>query len=272
MVRSGNKYIVLLIVSFSFASKILNAKVWQDPVEDYTLECGIPGGRLTLAITGDPKSFNPIVAKETSTTQITAYLFEGLTKQDPRTLEVLPNLARRWHTDDGIAWTFYLRDDVYFSDGKHFSADDVVFTFNELIYNPDIPSSSRDILTIEGKKIIVEKVDAYTVKITLPSVFSPFLRAVGGVEILPKHKYHTLVSEKKFNFSMGLGSKTSDIVGSGPFLLRRYLPSQQVVLEKNPYYWQKDVCGRQLPYLEEIVFIILANPETVLLKFLEKEI
>ncbi|MCK4810525.1 MAG: ABC transporter substrate-binding protein [Candidatus Omnitrophica bacterium] len=262
---------VFLILLFFISPFDILSQVFREPFEDYEFECGPPGGKLIFAITSDPKSFNPIVAKETSTTQITGYLFEGLTTVNPCTLEVIPNLAQSWETEDGIKWIFHLRKNVFWGDGEKFTADDVVFTFNDLIYNPDIPASSRDILTIEGKEIIVEKIDDYTVKFTLPYIFAPFLRTLSE-NILPKHKYYKLVKENKFNFSMGLGYKTSDIVGTGPFYLKSYFPGERVILERNPYYWKKDVCGQQLPYLEEIIFIVIPNAETVLLKFLEKEI
>src|SRR5208282_2590306 len=99
----------------------------------------------------------------------TSLLFEGLTTADPFTLKVIPNLAKSWVVSpDGLQWTFHLRNDVKWSDGIAFSADDVVFTFNDLIYNPDIPSSSKDVLTIEGKPLKVVKIDDYTVRFTLP--------------------------------------------------------------------------------------------------------
>lgn len=245
--------------------------VWEEPLKDYTLECGKYGGKLILSASGDPKSFNPIIAKETSTTAITGFMFEGLTRTDPKTLEVIPNLAKGWETEDGMVWTFHLRDDIYWSDGKKFTASDVVFTYNELVYNPTIPTGSRDIFTIEGKKITVERIDDYTVKFSLPSIFVPFLRALSQ-EILPQHKYANVVKEGEFNFSMGLDAGAQDIIGTGPFRLKKYLPGERVTLERNPYYWKKDECGQKLPYLDRVVFIILPNPETSLLKFLEKEI
>lgn len=271
MRRERSKLLAILFFLFLFIPKSGICDVWIEPYDDYEFACGVSGGKLILSANSDPKSFNPIVAKETSTTQITSFLFEGLTKVDPRTLEVVPNLAGKWETKDGIEWIFYLRDDVYWSDGEKFTADDVIFTFNELIYNPEIPSSVRDILTIEGEQITVEKIDKYRVKFILPGVFAPFLRAI-GTEILPRHKYEPLVREHKFNFSMGLGSKACDIVGTGAYRLKSYLPSERVILERNPYYWKKDACANQLPYLEEIIFIIIANAETELLKFLEGEI
>ncbi len=266
--RRATNNLLLLFLLISLNSF---CEVWQKPPTTYKLECGKYGGRLILYSTSDPKSFNPIVAKETSTTQITSFLFEGLTRIDPHTLEVIPNLAKKWETKNNKEWIFYLRDDVYFSDGVKFTADDVVFTFNKIIYNPKIPTGTRDIFTIDGREIKVEKIDDYTVKFVLPSVFSPFLRALSQ-EILPSHKYKELVDKGNFAFSMGLDSNPSEIVGTGPFRLKKYLPAEKVVLERNPYYWKQDKCGNKLPYLDEIVFIILPNPDTALLKFLEGEI
>jgi len=261
----------LFIVLFLTIQISIVAQVWEKPPSNYEFDCGKPGGSLILYATSDPKSFNPIVAQETSTTQFTSFLFEGLTKVDPRTLKVVPNLAKSWQTQDGKKWIFYLRDDVRWSDGKKFTAGDVVFTFNDIIYNPKIPTGTKDIFTIDGKTIRVKALDDYTVEFVLPSVFAPFLRALSQ-DILPRHKYLLLVSKDKFTFSMGLDSKPEDIVGTGPFRLKKYLAGERVVLERNPYYWKKDACGARLPYIDRVVFIILPNPETALLKFLEGEL
>ena len=262
---------LLIVFIFIFFFPCFASDVWKEPLKDYTLECGRYGGELILSANSDPKSFNPIIAKETSTTAITGFIFEGLTRTDPKTLEVIPNLALSWETEDGKTWLFHLRKDVKWSDGKKFTATDVVFTFNKLVYNPTIPTGSRDIFTIEGEKIIVEEIDDHTVRFTLPSIFVPFLRALSQ-EILPKHKYEKVVDEGKFTFSMGLDSKPDDITGTGPFKLKKYSPGERIILERNPSYWKKDTCGQKLPYLDRIIFIVFPNPETVLLKFLEKEI
>jgi len=268
MARQKNKIFPFFLIFIFLLPNFVFSNPWKEPHKKYNLSCGKAGGRLILATSSDPKSFNSVVAKETSTTQITGYFFEGLTRTDSLTLDVKPNLAKSWETDDGLTWIFNLREDVYFSDGEKFTADDVVFTFNDLIYNPAIPTSSRNIFTIEGQEIKVNKIDDYRVEFILPSVFAPFLRSL-GTEILPEHKYKKLVESGKFNFSMGLNSKPVDIVGTGSFMLKKYLPGERIILEKNPYYWKKDACGNSLPYLEEIVFTIIPNAETILLKFLE---
>ena len=150
-----NNLFLILTITLITPFICLGQTPFKEPYRDYQIECGRSGGSLILATISDPKSFNPIVAQETSTSQITSYIFEGLTRTDPLTLEVLPNLASRWDTKDGKEWIFYLRDDIRWSDGEKFTARDVVFTFNDLIYNSDIPTSSRDTFTIEGQEILV---------------------------------------------------------------------------------------------------------------------
>jgi len=265
---------LLIFLSLSKISFCIQPKspVWTKPSKKYTLEIGNSGGKLIRSTTSDPRSFNPILAKETSTTAITSLLFEGLTKTSVVTLEVEPNLAKNWKVDKtGKNWIFSLRKDVYWSDGEKFTADDVVFTFNKLIYNPDIPNSSRDIFTIEGNQIQVKKVDKYKVEFVLPSKFAPFLRSLSQ-EILPEHKLKQAVKNNKFSSTWGINVNESDIVGTGPFILKKYFPGERITLGRNIYYWKKDKQNNKLPYLDVIIFVILQNQDTALLKFMDKEI
>ncbi|MGE4356987.1 MAG: ABC transporter substrate-binding protein [Candidatus Omnitrophota bacterium] len=251
--------------SASFSKEISSSSI----THNYTPSIGVYGGTLTLATISDPKSFNPIVAKETSTTVITGLIFEGLTRLNGITLEVEPNLAENWIAeDDGLTYIFNLRQDVLWHDGKKFTADDVVFTFNELIYNPNIPTSARDIFTIEGELIKVEKINDYQVRFRLPRRFAPFLMSLGQ-EILPKHILEKPLKEGRFNFTWGLDTPPEEVIGTGPFKLAKYMPGEKVILERNPLYWKRDKKGNRLPYLEKIVFLIVQSQDTAFLKFKE---
>ncbi|MFC1514276.1 ABC transporter substrate-binding protein [Candidatus Omnitrophota bacterium] len=237
--------------------------------EKYSPQCGTFGGTILLSTTSDPKSFNPVVAKETSTTAVTGLIFEGLTTTNGVTMEVEPNLASSWTVSpDGLVWRFELRKDVTWSDGKPFTSDDVVFTFNKLIYNPDIPSSARDIFTVEGKTFTVEKIDRYTVAFRLPLKFAPFLRMMSQ-DILPKHALEAVVEEGKFNYYWGLDADPKELVGTGPFMLEKFFPGERIVLHKNPRYWKQNHCGKRLPYLDKVVYLIVQNQDVGLLKFTE---
>ena len=203
------------------------------------------GGELVFSTTSDPKSFNDIIAKETSTTLVTSHIFEGLTTTNAFTTKVEPHLAERWDvSEDGLRWTFYLRKDVLWNDGQPFTADDVVFTFNDLIYNPDIPSSARDIFTLDGREFKVEKIDGYTVTFELLVKFAPFLRGMGQ-GIMPKHKLKAIVDKGDFNFTWGIDTPPREIVGTGPYMLVRYDPGQRLVFERNPNYWKRAPSGER---------------------------
>lgn len=230
------------------------------------------GGQAVFTVTSDPKSFNPITAQETSSTAVISYVFEGLTRTNGLTLAVEPNLAEKWEVSpDGLTWTFHLREDVLWFDGKPFTADDVIFTFNDLIYNETIPSSERDIFTVDGKKFKVTKLDDRTVRFELPLKFAPFLRAM-GTAILPRHKLDKAVKDGRFNFTWGIDTPVKEIVGTGPYMLDSYESGQRIVLKANPFYWRKDRPGQRLPYIQKLIYLIVQSQDVALLKFLEGEV
>lgn len=210
-----------------------------------------------------------MVAKETSTTMVTGLLFEGLTRINAETLKVEANLAERWDVSrDGLTWIFYLRKNVMWSDGVPLTADDVVFTFNDLIYNPQVANSSKDIFTVDGQTFKVSKIDEYTVEFVLPVKFAPFLRSMSQ-SILPKHKLIKSVQEGKFNFTWGIDTDPKEVIGQGAFVLSEYHPGESIIFKRNPRYWRRSVEGDPLPYLDELVVLIVPSSDVELLKFME---
>jgi peptide/nickel transport system substrate-binding protein len=120
---------------------------------------GKPGGRLVIAEPGDPKTFNPITANESSSQDIYRFLFASLLGFDEFSQEVEPGLADWWtNSPDGKTWTFHLRKNLRWSDGAPLTADDVVFTVNDVIYNPDINPVMADALREDGTNFTVTKI------------------------------------------------------------------------------------------------------------------
>ncbi|MEJ0091297.1 MAG: ABC transporter substrate-binding protein [Limisphaerales bacterium] len=116
-------------------------------------EPGIPGGRLVIGELSDPKTFNPITSNEMSSRDVYRNIFSYLLELDAPTQEVKPSLAESWtNSPDGMTWTFKLRKGLRWSDGAPLTADDVVFTWNDVIYNPKIDNVTRDGFIISGKK------------------------------------------------------------------------------------------------------------------------
>lgn len=236
--------------------------------ESYKPKIGRHGGQIVQASFGEGvKSFNPITAGETSTTDYTTRIFEGLGWSDPWTREVRPWLARSWeHSDDYLVWTFHLRDDVKFNNGMPLTADDVVFTF-QVIYDQKITSSMRDLLTVEGKKWKVEKIDDLSVRFTLPTPFAIFLELASAVEIVCRKVCEPAYLAGTFNSFMGAEATPDQIVGTGPFMLDSYVPGQRLYLKRNPHYWVKDAAGNRLPYLDRMVFVWVQNIDAMMLQF-----
>jgi peptide/nickel transport system substrate-binding protein len=244
------------------------------------LEPGTPGGTLSVASITDPKSWNVVTSNENSTTQYTNMMLRGLVDIDPNNSAVVPELAKSWETsEDGLTLTFHLRRGLRWSDGTPFTADDVVFTYNDLYLNPDVDTNTRDILQLpDGTYPQVEKVDDHSVRVTLSMPFRPIFSALGA-SVLPRHKLaehvHKLnpdVPADAFNAVWGIDTDPSELAGMGPFMVTEYEADQYVVLERNPYYYHYDPNGVQLPYLDRYIVHIVQNQDVSLLKFLNHEI
>ena len=227
---------------------------------------------LRFHLSSDPKTLNPAVAMETSSTAVFGDVFSGLTKLNIKTMKPEPDLAENWEVSGGgKVWTFHLRKGVRWNDGEPLTADDVVFTYRDVYLNDKVPTSMRDMLVIEGKKPLVEKVDDYTVRFILPKPFAPFLSVVGA-EILPKHKLEKYVKEGNFASAWNVNTPPKEIVGTGPYRITEYIKGQRVLYERNPYYYEKDERGNPLPYIKRKVGVIIPDPDTALLKFVNGEI
>jgi len=239
--------------------------------EEFNIVIGKETDLLQRGLSSDAKTFNPVMATETSSTAVIGALFNGLTKTDVKTLLPEPDLAERWEKDEtGTIWRFYLRDAKWF-DGKPVSADDVVFTYNQIYYNKNIPTSARDVLTIEGKPFIVKKIDDKTVEFILPKPFAPFLNAVSQ-PILPKHILEEYVKNNTFTSVWSVNTPPEKLIGTGAYKLSKYITGQMVIYERNPYFWEKDEEGKPLPYIKQIKAQIIKDPDVALVKFLSGEI
>ncbi|MDD4153004.1 MAG: ABC transporter substrate-binding protein [bacterium] len=233
-------------------------------------DIGQYGGALVLMALSDPKTFNPVTASETSSTEIIDHIFSGLVEMNGETMDYEPALARSWSTSsDGRTWTFTLRKGLQWSDGAPLTADDVIFTF-DVIFDPRIPNSTADVLSAKGHPIKARKIDEQTVQITTAEPFAPLLNGL-TTPILPKHKLEQPVRAGNFNSAWGIDTEPQKIVGCGPFVLNRYIPGQKVVLSRNPYYWKMDTAGKRLPYLDGLIYVVVPDLESMPARFMAGE-
>lgn len=196
-------------------------------------EPGRRGGRFVIPASASPKTFNPLFVFDGPSDSIVRLLFASLVHFDWVTQQPGPGLAESWSVaQDQKTWTFKLRPGVRWSDGAPLSADDVVFTWNELILNRALPQTAFDLFRTGGQAFAVTKVDDLTVQVVTPEVCAPFVEFFGGVPILPKHVLESAVQAKVFPAAYGLTSKPNRIVGCGPYRLKEFRRGQSTLLAR----------------------------------------
>ena len=205
--------------------------------------------RLVQAILSDPKTFNTVIATDATSSSVGGMIFDGLIDENPNTGEIEPALAESWTiSEDKLKFTFTLRKNLKWSDGQPITADDVDFTYNQLYFNPDIPSSSRDGFKIGESKSLpqVRKLNNLQIEFTLPEPFAPFL-GITGASILPAHILKPTVEQKdqegklKFLSTWALDAPLDKIVANSAYKIKSYATAERVVFEANPFYWKKQV-------------------------------
>jgi peptide/nickel transport system substrate-binding protein len=231
--------------------------------------------RLVETSLSDPKTFNFITNDESSSTVILGLMYEGLLTTNGITGELEPGLAESWEVSaDQKRIVYTLREGLKWSDGQPLTVDDVVFTYNQLIFNEKIPTSTADIFRIgdEGTFPTVQKVDDRRVEFIAPEPFAPLLRFAGGT-MMPKHVLEPYVNatdaegNSLFLSAWGTDTDPQKIICNGPYRLQSYQPGERVVLERNPYYWRKDEQGNQQPYIEQFIYQIVASDDLSLTQF-----
>jgi peptide/nickel transport system substrate-binding protein len=233
--------------------------------------------QLVLATLTEPKTFN--YANNQSFPNIFLFAYEGLTRENGMTGEVEPALAESWQiAPDKKRVVFTLRPHLKWSDGQPLTADDVVFTYRDIVFNPDVPIEVKDQLKIGVKREFpqVRKLDDRRVEFIFPEPFAPFLQATAspnGVVIMPKHGLESSLKTKgkdgnlAFLSTWGTDTPVDQIIVNGPYKLASYAAGQRVIFARNPYYW-RDRVGQSAPKpIEQIIWQIIENGDVQLLKF-----
>ena len=226
------------------------------------------GGTLISSTIGEgPKTFNPFNSKDNVSSTMSEIMYDGLLSTHPITGQPIPKLAKDFSVN-GNDYIIRLRRGLKWSDGKPITADDVVFTWQNIIFDGFGNTSTRDSMEIDGQLPTVTKIDDYTVKFTTPKPFAPFIRNL-STPIAPKHIFEPAVKKGKEYFDGFLSTNTSPdkFVVSGAFKLKEYVPAQRVVYERNPNYYIINKDGNKLPYLDKLVYLIVGDINNEVLKF-----
>lgn len=240
------------------------------PAQDFLVksgEAGRRGGSLVEAQRAAPKTLNPVTAQDTASRAVLRCMMADLVHINRETQRTEPALAAAWSVaQGGRRYVLRLRRGVRFSDGHPFDADDVLFTFRVYL-DEKIHSPQRDLLIVGGRPIAVNKVDSWTVAFDLAKPYAAAERLFDSVAMLPRHLLEKAWADGKLAESWSLNAAPAQIAGLGPFRLKQIVPGERVVMERNPYYWKVDAKGTRLPYLDSLVFLLVAGEDAQVLRF-----
>jgi peptide/nickel transport system substrate-binding protein len=214
-------------------------------------------------------SLDPAFSNRTENIWAVNQIFNGLVQLND-SLVVKPCIAKSWEiSDDGLAYTFHLRDDVYFHDhplfvnkkGRQVIASDFVFSFNRIL-NPDVASPGVWVLNAVAKKdnkYLINAINDSTLLITLEKPYRPFLNLLSMpyCSVIP----HEVANHYQKDFR-------SNPVGTGPFFFKYWAEGEKVVLLKNPLYFEF-FQGKRMPFLDAVNIAFLKDRQTAFLEFIK---
>ncbi|MBN2737651.1 MAG: ABC transporter substrate-binding protein [Spirochaetales bacterium] len=238
-------------------------------------EIGSSGGNLNVAIEAEPKTFNVVVSAESSTSDIVNRLFDYVAERDILTLQWEGRLVSGWEiSEDQKSATFTMRPNLKWSDGQDLTAEDIVFSVNNVYLVKGVEGSHRHVFMVGNEAARFELIDKDHFKITTPLVYADII-SLAHFQPVPKHIFQPLIESKGIeavNSFWGIDSNPQDIVGCGPFVIDEYKPGQRLILKRNSNYWRKDAKGNSLPYLDTISLVIVEDRNTSFLKLQAGEV
>jgi len=229
---------------------------------------GVYGDVMRHVIGGRPQGWNYAAGQIQGWGGIDIGMYECLTRTGPlfevkaNELEPMPNLAKSWDwSTDGHVLTMHLIEGAKWSDGVPFTADDVMFYWEDNIKDPNVKPLNSAGPDSFGVGTTLEKVDDYTVKWTFKDAFPKqylYTMAYGGFCPLPAHllkPQHPKYSKNTYDqYQNAFPPEYLNFPVMGAWVPVEYRADDIVVMRRNPYYWKVDEKGNQLPYLDEMTY------------------
>ncbi|WP_328896685.1 ABC transporter substrate-binding protein [Streptomyces sp. NBC_00236] len=197
------------------------------------------GKTLTVAVAQSIDSLSPFLAQKLLSTSVSRLMYDFLTNYDPKDNHAVPGLATKWEPSaDKLTWTYTIRSNSTWSDGKQATAEDAAWTFNKMMTDEAAAQANGNFVA-NFKKVTAPSPTQLVIELKEPQATMAAL----DVPIVPKHVWEKVGDFSKFN-----NDKDFPVVGNGPFVLSDYKVDQYVKLKANKDFW------RGKPKFDELVF------------------
>ena len=239
MWRSSLLLLILLLIPFLFSCHV---KMTHDPEV------------LRWHFASEPDTLNPITSTDVYASRVDSFVYETLLERNNETLQFQPKLATEWTmSEDHLVFTFELRKDVAWHDGKPFSAEDIVYSF-ERIMDPKVDAPHLRVYYQDIRQVV--KLPPNRVQFIFNKPYFMALEFCGGMPILPKHLY-----EGNLDFNRHPLNRAP--IGTGPYRFQHWNTGKDIRLIRNESYWGKK------PAIKSVQFLIIPE-ESIALQVLKK--
>jgi peptide/nickel transport system substrate-binding protein len=229
----------------------------------------------------DPEQLNPLTSNDSASNSVLGYIFESLLRRDPRSLELKPDLAvaRPEISEDKLEYTFKIRQDAHFQDGRPVTGEDVLFSVKAI----KCPLVNAPFQRVYFNSIVdAQLLDPSTIRFQAKEPYFLNENVLGGIVVLPRHYYDpenrlkdvTVVDlagdyagheEQVPKFAQQFNeSYARNPMGSGPYKFKSWSTGQEVVLERDPNYWGNGKEGIDQPYINVRKFRVINNMDAAL--------
>lgn len=253
----SKRYVLLfiLLATLSIGSIVVGIGILNNKV---LVSKPVFGGEVIEGVTGSPYAINPVLAASQTDKDLVSLIFSGLTREYKN--EVINDLAKEHVvSNDGLTYTFTLKDGVTFHDGSPVTAHDVVYTV-EKIQDPTLRSPNR----IKWEGVEVRAIDDKTVQFILKKPFADFLKNT-SVGIIPKKLF-----ENNPNEAFGVVSFNTEPIGSGPFKIKSVKRENGIPIEYTLV--RNENFAITIPFLEKIIVKVFDSEEALANALLNKKV
>ena len=229
----------------------------------------------------DPEQLNPLTSNDSASSEVLQYIFQSLLQRDPRTLELKPLLAesRPDISKDKLTYTFKIRRDAHFQDGRRLTGEDVLFSIKAI----KCPLVNAPFQRVYYDSVVdAQLLDEFTIRFVIKEPYFLNESVLGGIDVLPRHYYdpQDLLKTVSVKDLAGEPSKLADNVkrfadnfnknyhrnpvGSGPYKFQSWKTGQEVELVRDSKYWGNGKAGIDQPYLDRHKYRIINNLDAAL--------
>ena len=199
-------------------------------------------GVFRVATNGFVDSFNPFTSIYLLPTNTLRYVYENLVQYSSKDGSPTAGLAESWETqEDGKQWVFKIREGMEWSDGEPITANDVAWTYTQMMTKPEMASANGSLVS-NFSKVTATDDTTLTIDLKAAQAANPGLE----IPVVPEHVWSKVSNPAEY-------ANDKDVVGSGPFLLESYKANQSIVLKSNPNFW------RGAPKISGIQYIYYKN-------------